>query len=82
VLGCATCLKKYNLNMRRRVSYMAQTPAITTNLFLESREVLRSAQYVTIKNIQEMTAEYVISIHWMKSKGMAPQRRLDIRKLL
>jgi len=68
--------------MRRSVSYIPHTPAITTSLFLESSVVLRSAQYVTIKNIQEMTAEYVISIHWMKSKGMAPQRRLDIRKLL
>ena len=50
-------MKKYNLKIKRRVNWVAQIPAITIDLFFESKVELKSAQYVDIRNMQEVMAE-------------------------
>ena len=80
--GGAVCLKKYILNIKRRESWTAQMPPTTSILFLESRVLLRSAQYVEMINKIEVTALYIIKTQCTNSFGMAPHKRLAKMKLL
>ena len=68
--------------MSNSVNWVAHIPPMTASLFFESSVVLKSAQYVDIRNIHDVTAEQIISTHYMNSTGIAPQRRLAMRKLL
>ena len=52
------------------------------SLFLASRLTLRSAQYVAMRNMMLVIAEYTINIHCTQLIGIAPHKRLETKKLL
>ena len=71
VLTDQTCLKKYSLKVRSKVSCTQQRIRIAIQRILPSRFSLKSSQYILIKNTSDTTAEYPIANHCIQSYGTA-----------